>query len=115
MAPLDLADTLYLCDAARWVYQQVLSEGLPLAHIAEQSGRPQYWFANSMLHIVDVEGRRANADAAIPLTRGVLAANKLADDMQGLVDPDTGDVEFADLQVTPEQRDRYMDWARTVS
>jgi hypothetical protein len=114
MAPLDLKNAFLLCDAARRVYQQVLSEGLPLAHIAEQSERPQYWFANSMLHVVAVQGRRSNEEAHIVLTRGTLAALKLSDDTQVLIDPESGEAKFADLRLMPEQLERYMAWARTV-
>lgn len=114
MTSLDLSNALFLRDAARRLYQQVLSEGLPLAHIAEQSERPQYWFANSMLHVVDVLGRRPNDEAHTVLTRDIIRALKLSDDTQVLIDPETGDAQFADLRVAMEQLERYMDWARTV-
>jgi hypothetical protein len=109
----DRNKTLSLIDAARWAYQKALSEGLSLAYIAEQSGRPQYWFANSILNVVEVLGLRPGENSPQVLTRDLVAGLKLADDMSALTDAD-GQPEFSDLSVTDEQFERYMAWARTV-
>ena len=104
---------LSLIDAARGAYQLTLSEGLSLAHIAEQSGRPQYWFANSILHVVEVLGLPPGGDSRQALTRDLVAGLKLADDMSVLIAAD-GEPAFGDLLVTDAQFERYMAWARTV-
>ncbi|GAA0567687.1 hypothetical protein [Rhizomicrobium electricum] len=110
----DLRNALVLVDAARRAYQVALSEGLSLAHIAEQSGHPQYWFANSILHVVDVYGVRTGESAPVLLSRDLVANLKLADDMLVLIDPDTGETKFGDLKTASDQVDRYLAWARTV-
>lgn len=114
VASTDLGSAFALVDAARRVYQVALSEGLSLAHIAEQSGHPQYWFANSLLHVVDVYGVRTGEAAHILLERGMLADLKLSDDMLVLIGPDDGQTKCSDLRTPPEQVDRYLVWARTV-
>ncbi len=113
-ATVDVKSAYVLADAARNAYQKALSEGLPLAHIAEQTGRPQYWFANNILHVVEVHGQRTGEAAHTLLSRDLIAELKLADDISGLVVPDTGATEFTDLRITKDQIERYMAWARTV-
>jgi len=111
---VDLQNAPVLADAARRVYQVALSEGLPLAHIAEQSGRPQYWFANNIIHIVEAHGRRSGEIAYIMLSREVIANLILADDMSVLIDSEDGEEKVDDLRITKEQVERYLAWARTV-
>lgn len=103
-----------LGDTARGTYQAALSEGLPLAHIAEQSGRPQYWFANNMLQIVTVEGLRPGDAARAALTQECLGGLKLADDMTAIIDPADGQTKFDGLCLSNAEYERYMAWARTV-
>lgn len=109
----DLCNALSLIDAARGAYQQALSEGLSLAYIAEQSGRPQYWFAANILLVVDVQGQRSGETAHQVLTRGLMAGLKLANDMLVAISDD-GQPAFTDLRVTSAAFERYMAWARTV-
>ncbi len=111
---VDVKGAHMLADAARNVYQQTLSEGLPLAHIAEQTGRPQYWFANNILQVVEVYGQPQGEAGHTPLTRNVIAGLKLADDISALIVPETGATEFSDLRIKKDQIERYMAWARTV-
>jgi hypothetical protein len=110
----DLETAFVLVDAARRAYQVALSEGLSLAHIAEQSGHPQYWFANSLLHVVDVYGVQAGETAPVLLSRDVIADLKLSDDMLVLTGPDDGQTQCSDLRAPSDQVERYLAWARTV-
>ncbi len=111
-ATLDNADALPA--ASRSAYQTALSERLPLAHIAEQSARPQYWFANSILQVVHVCGRSPDEPRHISLTREIISGLKLADDMASLFAPGEEQPKFVDLHVTNEEFERYLAWARTV-
>ena len=111
-ATLDDADALRA--AARTAYQTALSERLPLAHIAEQSARPQYWFANSILQVVAVCGRSPDEPGHISLTREIISGLKLADDMGSLFAPGEDQPRFVDLYVTNAEFERYIAWARTV-
>lgn len=113
-AATDPKTGLTLIDAGRGAYQKALSEGLPLAHIAEQSGRPQYWFANNILHVVDVHGQRPAETTPVLLTRDLIGSLKLAEDMLAIVDPDDGAEKFGELMLSKEQFERYLAWARTV-
>lgn len=103
-----------MANAARAAYQKALNERLSLAHIADQSERPQYWFANNILQIVDVFGLPPGEADFVRLTREITRSMKLMDDMATLVDPDEGRPSCLDLRVTKEQFERYMKWARTV-
>jgi hypothetical protein len=111
-APLQDATTL--SDAGRVAYRKALNERLPLAHIAEQSERPQFWFANNILQVVDVYGKPPDEADHVRLTREVASGLKLADDMSALVAPGEDQPRFVDLRVTKEEFERYMKWARTV-
>ncbi len=102
-----------LLDAARGAYQVALSEGLSLAHIAEQSGRPQYWFAANILQVVAVSGRPSADSPPEVLTRAVLAGLTLSGDMLVLVDGD-GQPAFGELCLSQTEFERYLAWARTV-
>jgi hypothetical protein len=103
-----------LPDAARTAYQRALNERLPLAHIAEQSERPQFWFANNILQVIDVYGKAPDEAGHGRLTREITSGLKLADDMSALVAPGEDQPRFVDLRVTKEELERYMTWARTV-
>lgn len=67
----DLQGAYTLADAARAAYRKALSERLPLAYIAEQSERPQFWFANNILQVVDGYGKPPDEDDYVRLTRAV--------------------------------------------
>jgi hypothetical protein len=103
-----------LSNAARAAYQRALNERLPLAHIAEQSEQPQFWFANNILQVVDVYGKPPDEADHVRLAREITSSLKLRDDMSALVAPDEEQPRFADLRVTKEDLERYMKWARTV-
>ena len=113
-APNSLANAPALAAAGRTAYQKALNERLALAHIAEQSGRAQYWFANNMLQVVGVYGAPPQATDHVLLTRDITSALKLSDDMVSLTEPGEDAPIYVDLRVTADQFDRYMDWARTV-
>lgn len=110
----DLQGAYTLSDAGRAAYQKALNERLPLAHIAEQSERPQFWFANNILQVVDVYGKPPDEVGHVRLTREITSGLKLADDMSALVAPGEDQPRFVDLRVTKEEFERYMKWARTV-
>ncbi|GEM_PF-5417164 len=103
-----------LRDTAHAVYQTALDEKLPLAHIAEQSGLPHHWFANNILHVVHVLGRRTESAGHEVLTQELIRDLKLNDDMTVLILPGEKQPKFLDLQVAKEECKRYLDWARTV-
>lgn len=110
----DLRDAYTLSEAARTAYQKALSEHLPLAHIAEQSERPLFWFANSIIQIVEIFGKPPDETDHVRLTREIISELKLADDMMSLVAPKENKPRFVDLRVTKDDFERYMSWARTV-
>jgi hypothetical protein len=110
----DLENAQTLASAGRAVYQKALNERLPLAHIAEQSGRPQYWFANNILQIVHAYGSPPAKAEHVLLTREITNSLKLSDDMLALTEPKKSDPSYIDLRVTGDQLERYMTWARTV-
>ncbi len=103
-----------LAEAGLTAYQKALKERLPLAHIAEQSARPQYWFANNMLQVVGVYGTAPGEEDFLHLTRGETGGLTLVDDMTALVAPDVPEYRYEDLRVTKTDFDTYMEWARTV-
>jgi hypothetical protein len=103
-----------LANAARRAYQTALNERLPLAHIAEQSERPQYWFANNMLQVIEVCGLPSGEADFVSLTREITSGLKLMDDMATLVEPEASQPRYGELRVTKEQFERYLKWARTV-
>ncbi|MDE2112600.1 MAG: hypothetical protein KGJ79_15775 [Alphaproteobacteria bacterium] len=111
-AALQGADAL--ADAARAAYQKALNEHLPLAHIAEQSGHPQYWFANNILQVIDVYGKSPDEAGHGRLTREITSGLKLVDDMSALIAPGETRPRFVELLVTKEEFERYMAWARSV-
>jgi hypothetical protein len=113
-APKDLENAPTLTSAGRAAYQKALNERLPLAHIAEQSGRAQYWFANNILQVVGVYGSSPQKTDHVLLTRDITSTLKLSDDMMALSAPGQTEPSYIDLRVTADQFDRYMDWARTV-
>ncbi|MDE2135773.1 MAG: hypothetical protein KGM97_03885 [Alphaproteobacteria bacterium] len=110
----DIQGAHVLAYAGRVAYQKALGERLPLAHIAEQSERSQYWFANNILLVVDVYATPPGEANHIVLTRELVSGLKLTDDMSALIDPDDNQPKYVDLRVTKEQFERYMKWARTV-
>lgn len=103
-----------LSEAGLTAYQKALKERLPLAHIAEQSERPHYWFANNILQVVGVYGTAPGEEDLLHLTRNETNGLKLIDDMTALVGPDADERRYERLQVTSGDLDKYMEWARTV-
>jgi hypothetical protein len=114
-APKDLKNAPTLTSAGRVAYQKALSERLALAHIAEQSGRAQYWFANNILQVIGGYGSPPQKTDHVLLTRDITSALKLSDDMTTLTAQGQTEPRYIDLRVTADQFDRYMDWARTVA
>lgn len=104
-----------LAEAGLTAYQKALKERLPLAHIAEQSERPQYWFANNILQVIGVYGTAPGEDDLLHLTRNETNGLKLIDDMTALISPEGEERCYERLQVTSGDLDKYMEWARTVS
>jgi hypothetical protein len=110
----NLKDAAALATAARAAYQTALNERLPLAHIAEQSGRPQFWFANNIVQIVEIYGSPPGQSKHVCLTREVTNGLTLSEDMAALAHAGAEQPSYVDLRVTREQFERYMTWARTV-
>jgi len=103
-----------LAEAGLTAYQMALKERLPLAHIAEQSERPQYWFANNMLQVVGVYGTTPGVEDFLHLTRKETGGLTLVDDMTALKAPEADELRYADLRILSADFDKYMEWARTV-
>ena len=103
-----------LANAGRSAYQKALHERLALAHIAEQSGRAQYWFANNILQVIGGYGSTPQKSDHVLLTRDITSALKLSDDMTALTAQGQTEPRYIDLRITTDQFDRYMAWARTV-
>lgn len=103
-----------LAEAGLTAYQMALKERLPLAHIAEQSERPQYWFANNMLQVVGVYGAAPGEEGFFHLTRKETGGLTLVDDMTALKAPETDELRYEDLRIPAADFDKYMEWARTV-
>ncbi|MDE2182193.1 MAG: hypothetical protein KGJ78_04160 [Alphaproteobacteria bacterium] len=103
-----------LSEAGLTTYQKALKERLPLAHIAEQSERPQFWFANNILQILGVQAKAPGGDDFVHLTRETTNGLKLADDMTTLAAPDEIQPRYTELRITSADLERYMEWARTV-
>lgn len=103
-----------LAEAGLTAYQMALKERLPLAHIAEQAPRPQYWFANNMLQVIGVYGTAPGQEDYLHLTRRQTGSLTLADDMTVLKAPDSDVRLYENLRIPPADFDKYMEWARTV-
>jgi hypothetical protein len=103
-----------LAEAGLTAYQMALKERLPLAHIAEQSERPQYWFANNMLQVIGVYGTEPGEETFLHLTRTETSGLTLTDDMTALVSPEADRRLYESLCVPPADFNKYMEWARTV-
>jgi hypothetical protein len=103
-----------LAEAGLTAYQMALKERLPLAHIAEQSERPQYWFANNMLQVVGVYGTLPGVEDFLHLTRKDTGGLTLIDNMTALISPETEAPRYEDLRIPSTDFEKYMEWARTV-
>lgn len=103
-----------LAEAGLTAYQTALKEQLPLAHIAEQTERPQYWFANNIVQVVGVYGKTPDDGDFVHLTREITGGLKLADDMAMLVASSEDKPRYEELRATKADIKKYMDWARTV-
>lgn len=113
-ASADLKQSDTLAQGAGVTYDAAKKEKLPLAYVAEQSGNPVFWFANSILHVVTVYGRRTDEADYVHLTREVTGKHTLAKDMTALTAADTTSTDYVDLRLTKSELALYMDWARTV-
>jgi len=109
IAPIATVESL--AEAGLTAYQQAVKARLPLAYIAEQSGRPQYWFAGNMLQVVGASAT-ASAGGRVFLGRKEVAGLMLSADMSALLAGK--DIRYKDLCVSPADFGKYMDWARTV-
>lgn len=103
-----------LAETGLIVYQKALKEHLPLAHIAEQSGRPQYWFAAHIIQIVGVHGKAPGTTTFVRVTREMTGGLRLDDEMTALCTEGEALPRYADLRSDKADIDRYLDWARTV-
>lgn len=112
--PSSLMSADLLAEAGLTAYQMALKERLPLAHIAEQSERPQYWFANNMLQVVGVYAAVPGEEAFLHLTRKLTGGLTLVDDMTALVAPQTDERRYENLRIPRADFDKYMEWARAV-
>jgi hypothetical protein len=88
-----------LAEAGLTAYQMALKERLPLAHIAEQSERPQYWFANNMLQVIGVYGTVVGAQDFLHFSRKETGGLALVDDMTALVSPEADKRLYENLRI----------------
>lgn len=104
---------LTLAECAAKAYQDALSEGLPLARIAQRHPMgAEAFFADSLLRLGAVFGRSDGEPQHVQLTRERIATMSVAEDFSGLKSQHEPHVN--DLRVPPNELKRYMAWARTV-
>lgn len=103
-----------LAEAAEAALACARRETLALAHVAEQSGRAQYWFASNILTVVTVTASRPGEGGRVALTRALMADLVLSEDMAALVSAGDGQIVFTALNVSAAELERYLAWARTV-
>lgn len=105
-----------LAEAARLVLATAQKEKLPLAVIAAKEGAEHaaLWFANNMLQIVVVHGRRPGNAESEALTKDLLGGLILDEDMGALRASGEKNPRFVDLCVTRKEIENYLRWARTV-
>lgn len=103
-----------LPEAGLTAYQRAMKERLPLAHIAEQTERPQYWFAKNILLVLGAFGTQADGAEPIHLTRDATAGLELVDDMTALTAPGESTPRYTGLHISSADLEKYMEWARTV-
>lgn len=109
-----LENAVSVAVAGRKAYQTALQEKLPLAAIAEQSGRAPYWFASNLLLVVETYGTAPAEAEPVLLTPEAMNGLKLSDDMLTLAAPGATEAAYNDLRITNAQFERYLTWARTV-
>lgn len=107
-------NSVSLAEAGLIVYQKALKEHLPLAHIAEQSGRPQYWFASHIIQIIGVYGKTPVEATIVRVTRELTRGLTLDDEMTALIAEGEAEPRYGDLRSDKADIDKYLDWARTV-
>lgn len=105
-----------LAGAAQQILEIARQRRMPLAYIAEQNGaeQAQYWFANSMLGIVTIVGRRPDASQHENLTKDKRAGLSLDLDMAAIRVPDSEQPSFVDLSVPASQFQKYLEWVQTT-
>lgn len=103
-----------LAEAGLTAYQKALKEKLPLARIAEQSQRPQLWFAKHILQIIGADAKAPGRPDLVHLSRETAAGLNLADEMTMLQAPNETQPRYVELQVSRADIDKYLEWARTV-
>ena len=103
---------LSLSEAALGAWETARHERLPLAYVAEQSGRPQHWFAGNILAVAAVEGRHDGESEHRRVPREIASGATLADDLAAL--HAGGKAVCSDLRVSAAALAQYLDWARTV-
>jgi hypothetical protein len=103
-----------LAAAALKILEIARSEGLALAYIAARDGedRAQYWFANNMLSIVVVQGKKPNQSNFEALTRDKREGLVLDEDMAALRAMGADTPAYVNLIVTKEQFAKYLQWVR---
>jgi len=110
------AETYALQAAAKRALDIARAERLPLAHVAARNGhgRAQHWFANNMLHIVSVMGRRPQEAEWEVLTGTKIEGLTLDGDMHALRIAGAADATFLDLRVSRAEVSKYIAFLRTT-
>ena len=106
--------TYSLGAAARQALETARREKLALAHVAEQDGAPEFWFALNILGVAAVEGRRAGASEAERLDRESFGGLVLDADMARLCAPGGAEEDITELSVSAREFAKYLSWARSV-
>jgi len=109
-------ETYALADAAQRALDTARIEKLPLAYIAARNGedRAQHWFANNMLHVVSVMGRRPDSTASEVLTSSKIDGLTLDRDMRVLGTGGAANPTFVDLRVPLAEFAKYIAFVRTT-
>lgn len=103
-----------LAEAGLTAYQRALKESLPLARIAEQSQRPQLWFAKHILEIIGADAKAPGRPGVVHLSRETTSGLNLADEMTALQAPNEAQPRYVELQIRRADIEKYLEWARTV-
>lgn len=101
-------------EAAERALDVARREKLALVHIAERDGPAQFWFAQNILKLVAVEGRRSGATQFEALSKSTLESCTLDAGMTKLFATSEAEPRVTDIQVPQGELEKYLTWARTV-
>jgi hypothetical protein len=105
-----------LADGARRALEIATIEKLPLAYIASRNGegKAQYWFADNLLRIVCVEGRKPGTTANEALNAEKIDGLTLDEDMRAIRLMGSPEPSYVDLRIPRAEFVKYLEWLRTT-